>query len=243
MWIIQFYSEKQILNTKERAKIIISIDSNDNIIIYSFVFEFMNKNDILQIITKKKVDIDKLEKIIRLDNCFNPKDFANNYFLIGTHFNNKAIIMKISHDYEIFENIQEIIFNDGLIFAYEFKNNNNYYLLHNVCENFSLWFYDEKSNKLKFEIIKPNLNNIHVNLTDNKIYKRFRIINYVKNKDIFIMHAICSSHYLLFYKIDEENKTLEDINIILIGKITLRNDDNKFSPIYNNSCIVNDKFY
>ena len=74
-----------------------------------------------------------------------------------------------------------------------------------------MWFYDEKSNNLKYEIIKPNLNNIHVNLTDNNKYKRFRIINYVKNKDIFIMHAICSSHYLLFYKIDEENKTLEDI--------------------------------
>ena len=246
MWIIHFYSEEQILKLKEREKIIISIDSNNSIIIYSFIFENMNKNDILQINKQKKVDIEKSEKIIRLDKCFNPKDFANNYFLIGTHFNNKAIIIKISHDYKNIEQIQNIDNNDctdGLLFAYEFKNNNNFYLLHNRCENFSVWYYDEKSNKLQYEIVKPHLNNFDVNIINNKTTNRFKTINYVKNKSIFIIHAtIGSSHYLLFYKVDEQNKTLKDINITLIGNIALKNENNIFSPVYNNCCTLNDKF-
>ena len=238
MWIIPFYSEKQILNKKDE-NIYISIDSNDNIIIFFFDFKKNNKNEVIKIITKKRIDILSLEKIIRLNKSFNRKDLNNNYFLIGTHFHNsKSKIIKISHNYKDFETIQTIPSYDGLIFLTEFKYNKNYYLLHNYFENFSLWNYNEDINNIECKIIKPNLNNINLIRIDNG-YIQYRIINYIKNKNIFIIHVLCESPYLLFYKIDDNSK---DFNLILIGRTTLTKEDNKFSSVYNNNCIMNDKY-
>ena len=194
-----------------------------------------------KIIAKRKADIDKTKKIIILKKCFNPKDLENNYFLIGSLYNNKAIIIKISHDFKIFETIQTIDYKYGLIFSNELKYNNNYYLLDCYNVDFSLWYYDEKENNLKHKIIKSNINSINIIITENN-NKQYRMIKYIKNLRMVIVLVVCNSSYLLFYEIDDKNKENKILNLKLIGKTTLKKEDNNFSSTHNNCCIINDKY-
>ena len=157
MWITQFYSKEQILN-KKNENIFIAIDQLDFVIIYEFDFKNNEKKEMVKIISKNKIDTVSSGKIIKLNKCFNPKDIDNDYFLIGSRFENYAIIIKVTKDYKKIENVQTIKYKDGLIFSYEIKLNNNYYLIHNYNENFSLWNYDEKKKELScYKIIKPYL--------------------------------------------------------------------------------------
>ena len=113
MWITQFYSKEQILN-KKNENIFIAIDQLDFVIIYEFDFKNNEKKEMVKIISKNKIDIVSSGKIIKLNKCFNPKDIDNDYFLIGSRFENYAIIIKVTKDYKKIENVQTIKYKDGL---------------------------------------------------------------------------------------------------------------------------------
>ena len=68
------------------------------------------------------------------------------------------------------------------------------------------------------------------------------MIKYIKNLRMVIVLVVCNSSYLLFYEIDDKNKENKILNLKLIGKTTLKKEDNNFSSTHNNCCIINDKY-
>jgi len=116
---------------------------------------------------QKHFDINIPEKIMRLENCFNPNDKEKNYFLIGSFHKEKSIVISVTHDYKKIEEVQ-VILDKGLISSIEVRINNKYYLLQSKNNNFNLWIYN---------YIKENKDN------NNSIYdKKGLIINdYYRN--------------------------------------------------------------
>ena len=64
------------------------------------------------------------------------------------------------------------------------------------------------------------------------------IISYVMEKNLLIVHIFSIKPYLLFYKIQQNEK----LDLILIGEIKPREDQNDFSISHNNSIILENKF-
>ena len=160
----------------------------------------------------------------------------------------------MTHDYKKIEEVQ-VILEKGLISSIEVKINNKSFLLQSKNNNLNLWFYDNINNnkdnntindrkgliindiiettfeteELKTKLISKNNN--------NKIKYR-EIISYVIEKNLLIVHFFSFESYLLFYKIKQNEK----LNLILIGEIKPREDQNRFSYSHNNSIILENKF-
>ena len=259
-WMTEFYSKNQINN--KNKNIWISITSTGFVIIYLLnLFEdskAYNSEDIFKELNQKELDITTAAKIMRLEECFNPNDKEKNYFLIGSFHLIKSIVISVTHDYKKIEEVQ-VILNNGIISSIEVKLNHKYFLLQSKNNNFYLWLYGNINNN------KGN-NNINNSINDNKgliindiiettfereelktnlisesnkfkiIYRE--IISYVIKKNLLIVHIYSLEPFLLFYKINQNEK----LNLILIGQIKPREDQNGFSVFHNNSIILENKF-
>ena len=124
-----------------------------------------------------------------------------------------------------------------------------YYLMQSKNNNFNLWYYNYNydNNSINNEI---GLNYTTINTTiereelktkltnkNNEFITR-QIISYVISRNLLIVLIFSSEPYLLFYKINQDKK----LNVILIGEIKPREDQNKFSISHNNSIIIENKF-
>ena len=259
IWMTEFYSNKQINdNLNKNRNIWISITSSQFVIIYSFnlleASKTNNSEDIFVPLNQKEFDATNPGKIMRLEGCFNSYDKENNYFLIGSFFYDKAIIICVTHDYKKIEEVQTIL-NKGLISSFEINIQNKYYLLQSKNNNFNLWYYDNINNNkdnndsindekgLNCRIINTTIDTEKfkatlINENNESIIKYREIISYVINKNLLIVHVYSSEPYLLFYKIKQD----ENLNINLIGEIKPRKDQNKFSISHNNNIIIENKF-
>ena len=74
---------------------------------------------------------------MRLEECFNPNDKEKNYFLIGSFYNDKSIIISVNHGYTKIEEVQSIL-DKGLISSLKIKIQNKYYLMQSKNNNFNL---------------------------------------------------------------------------------------------------------
>jgi len=259
-WMIEFYSKNQI-NNKNR-NIWISISSNGFIIIYLLNLlkdsKTYNSEEIFKQLNQKEFGINNAEKIMRLEECFNPNDKEKNYFLIGSFHEEKTIVISVTHDYKKIEEVQ-VILDKSLIFSIEIKISNKYFILQNKNNNFYLWCYDNISNNKNnnnnnnsindkkgliindiiestFEMEELKTKIINENNELKIIYRE--IISYVINKNLLIVQIYSIEPYLLFYKIKQDEK----LNIILIGKIKPKKEQNNFSFSHNNSIILENKF-
>jgi hypothetical protein len=145
IWMTEFYSKKQI-NDNINQNIWISLSSSGFVILYSFNLlkdsELVNSEEIFNQINQKEFDIPNPGKIMRLEECFNPNDKEKNYFLIGSFYDDKSIIISVTHDYKKIEEVQSI-FDKGLISSMEIKIQNKYFLIQSKNNNFNLWYYDK----------------------------------------------------------------------------------------------------
>ena len=262
-WIIEFYSKKQIINNQNQSRNIwISVSSSGFVIIYLLNLlkdsKINNPKDIFNQLNEKKVSIDNLGKIIRLEGCFNPNE-GKNYFLIGSFSFEKSIVISVTHDYKKIEEIQ-IIKNECLISSIDITFNNKYFLLQSKSKEFNLWYFDYINNNKN----NNNINNSNIDKKELKIYDIIEttiekeelkaklitkdnisindyreIISYVTNKNLLIVHNLSSEPSLLFYKLKQDEK----LSLILIGEIKPKEDQNKFSEIHNNCIIIESKFF
>ena len=262
IWMTEFYSKKQINNNINQNKNIwISISSSRLVIIYLFNLlkdsKIGNLEEIFIQINQKEFDITNPGKIMRLEKCFNPNDKEKNYFLIGSFYDDKSIIISVTHDYKKIEEVQSII-NKGLISSMEIKIQNKYCLIQSKNNNFNLWYYENINNNkdnnninnsindekgLNYRIIntiieKEELKTKITNENNEFIIRYREIISYVISKNLLIVHIFSSEPYLLFYKINQDKK----LNIILFDQIKPREDQNKFSISHNNFIIIENKF-
>ena len=149
-------------------------------------------------------------KIMRLEECFNPNDKEKNYFLIGSFYDNKSIIISVNHDYTKIEEVQSIL-DKGLISSLEIKIQNKYYLMQSKNNNFNLWYYNYNydNNSINNEI---GLNYTTINTTiereelktkltnkNNEFITR-QIISYVISRNLLIVHSFLLSHIYYFTK-------------------------------------------
>ena len=261
LWITEFYSKEQIINNvNKNENIWISLSLDQLVKIYSLKLlkdreNFFLQNDIIEI-KRKKLNTLNSEKIMRLEKVFNPDDKEKNYYLIGSFYESDLLIISVTYDYKIIEEVQTIT-NKGLISSIEINFNNNYFLLQNNNKMFNLWAYDYIIDKegsdsnnnyindkkgLNYRIITPIIKKqeLKTNLfNDNNLIIQYNeIIYFIKNKNLLIVHHFCSEPFLTFYKIEESG----NFNIILIGVIKPRENQNKFSIAHNNCTIIDNKY-
>jgi len=259
-WMTEFYSKNQINN--KNSNIWISISLTGFVIIYLLNIlkdsKTYNSEDIFRQLNQKELDISIAEKIIRLEGCFNLNDKEKNYFLIGSFRLEKSIVISVTHDYKKIEEVQ-VILDKGLISSIEVKINNKYFLLQSKNDNFNLWFYDNINNNKDNNNINNSINDkkgLIINdiiettfeseelkmklISENNKYKILyrEIISYVIKKNLLIVHIFSIEPYLLFYKVNQNEK----LNLNLIGVIKPREDQNVFSVSHNNSIILENTF-
>ena len=208
------------------------------IYLFNFLIDLNQKSDekeLYKVINKKTVNILEPQKIVKLK-CFNNynKNEGNNYFLLSSPHKHMALIINVTNNFQLIENIQKIEFYKGLHSSVEFYFSNSYYLL-NISKGFTLWYYDENSKLLKNKKIMPNLGQNEDKSNEN-IY---RPIKYIENRKLFIVQIILPINSIEFYTIDTGNK---EFSITLIKKITFEKERNIFSFSYNNSCLIRDKY-
>ena len=261
-WMTEFYSNKQIINNQNQNRNIwISVSSSGLAIIYLLNLlkdsKINNSKDIFNKLNEKKLTIDNLGKIIRLEGCFNPNE-GKNYFLIGSFSIEKSIVISVTHDYKKIEEVQ-IIKNECLISSIEITINNKYFLLQSKGKEFNLWYYDyinnnknnnninnsinDKKELIIYDIIETTIEKEELKskliTKDNISNNEYReIISYAANKNILIVHILSNEPSLLFYKLKQDEK----LSLILIGEIKPREDQNKFSDIHNNCIILESNF-
>ena len=261
LWITEFYSKEQIINNvNKNENIWISLSLDQLVKIYSLKLlkdkeNIYLQNDIIEI-KRKKLNTLNSEKIMRLEKVFNPDDKEKNYYLIGSFYESDLLIISVTHDYEIIEEVQ-MITNKGLISSIEINFNNNYFLLQNNNKMFNLWAYDYTIDKegsdsnnnyindkkgLNYRIINPIIKKQDLKtdlISDNNLIIKYNeIISFIKNKNLLIVHHFCSEPFLTFYKIEESG----NFNIILTGGIKPRKDQNRFSIAHNNCSIIDNKY-
>ena len=147
-----------------------------------------------------------------------------------------ALIINVSNNFQLIEDVQKINIHKGFLFSVEFNYLNSYYLL-DVTKGFNLWFYNEKTKLLEYkEIIPKSINNENIINNKDKIN---RVLNYIESKSLFIIQNINLIDSIEFYTIDKENSKF---NLILINKIIFKNEEFKISRYCNNYCIVKDKY-
>ena len=194
-WIIEFHLKEE--KNDNNSNIYIGIDTDGYVIIYKFSRKH-KKNKC--IINYKKFNIKRAQKIFRLANCYNAIDKNNYYFLISSIYENKAIIIKVSQNYQSIEIIETINYNKGLIFCNEFKYKNNYYLLNICIGSFSLWYYDYNEKKLKYRILEEiSEKNEIIKINENDKKMSYRIINFIEKLKLVIVQLITPVTSLNFY--------------------------------------------
>ena len=172
--------------------------------------------------------------------CFTENDKGkNNYFLISSHYEKKALIINafecldnpIEQRYQI--EIKNVInFEKGLYSSIQIEYNNEYYLL-NYNQNFTLWFFDEKNNKVDYKNIITNKLKIKEELNDNYIYGP---LIQGKNKNLIIAQILVP---LVRFEIYELSK---DLCLNLKGYIDLEENDIYISKNYNNYFLYKDRY-
>ena len=243
IWIIEFYSKKEIKNDIDN-NYYIGITVQGHVIIYLLNFDIDLKNryeekELYKVITIKKLNIYQPQKIVKLE-CFNNNNnIENNYFLVSSPIKDTALIINITSNFTFIETVQEINFDKGLITSVEFCYQENYYLLY-ASKEFTLWYFDKEEQKLDYKKIEPKLLEKYEPIIKKYMNQnKYREIIYVENKKLFIVQMFYPQKSIEFYTIDIKSK---EFNIMLMEKIILHEVDNNFSNSYNNCCLINDKF-
>ena len=246
-WIIPFYIKEEIKNNIDK-NIFIAISSNGYIFLYLLNIAFNlypNDNSQYKIITMKDLGLLKnQEKIIKLKNLINSSntDAKNNYFLISSYHEGKAVIININEKTEIhleekykIEIFQIIKIDFGLYSSIEIEHYGKYYLL-NYNNNFNKWIYNENINQIEYKEIKVNkLTN------DNDFGKRSYLGPLIQGqkKNLIIAQITFPIQRIEVFNIDESN---EDLFLIQKGYIYLNEEDNYFSRQNNNYFLYEDKY-
>ena len=115
LWIIEFFFKEEIKKDIDK-KIFISITLKGYVIIYlfNFLIDLNQKSDekeLYKVINKKTVNILEPQKIVKLK-CFNNynKNEGNNYFLLSSPNKHMALIINVTNNFQLIENIQKIEF-------------------------------------------------------------------------------------------------------------------------------------
>lgn len=242
--IIPFYYEEEKRNILDNN---IFIGIRETVYIYIILFNIDFKilpNEKTQYKLIKKQNLNQLKsqkRIIKLKKkCFTENDKGkNNYFLISSHYKKKALIINaiecldnpIEQRYQI--EIKNVInFEKGLYSSIQIEYNNEYYLL-NYNQNFTLWFFDEKNNKVDYKDIITNKLKIKEELNDNYIYGP---LIQGKNKNLIIAQILVP---LVRFEIYELSK---DLCLNLKGYIDLEENDIYISKNYNNYFLYKDRY-
>jgi hypothetical protein len=251
--LIPFYSNDNKPKQKSN-NIFICVTKNSYIIIFSFNFysdnlilrnEEKNINKgIFNVIKSQKLGKLAPLKIMRLEKCFNHKDYPN-IFLVSFPFSSLQRIgcikiIGILDDYRKISILNTFEYDIGLINAIEIKLNDNYYLL-NCTNGFTLWFYDSIKNEIKNKKIIPKKCNIE-DKDDNNDYKNFityKNVLYSEKRNLLIIQISIPTPKIFFYSINNENN---EFNIIFHSQIIFNNEQLYFSDYHMNSCIFQEKY-
>lgn len=242
--LINFYSEKEVNNIIDKNIFIgINKDGYVNILLFNIAFNAIpnEKSQYILVKNKKLVEIKEPKRIVKINvksnNIFN--NIKNNYFLISSYKENIALITNVKEKlnnnledkYEIIVNTK-IEFERGLYSSIEIEYNGLYYLL-NYHKNFSLWFYDEKNNKVEHKemtVIKLKC--------EEKLKKKYIFGPLIqnKNKNLIISQIIFPIQRIEVYELKD--------NLILNqkGYISLDDKTNYISRENNNYFLYKDKY-
>ena len=247
-WIIPFHIKEDIENNIVEI-IFVAISSDGYIFIYLLNIAVKINDDLkYKIIVMKDLKLLKnQEKIVKFKNLINSSNMEekNNYFLISSYHEHKAIIINISEirekpeipleeKYKI-EIFQKIEFDFGLYSSIEIEHFGNNYLL-NYHNNFNIWIYNENKNQVEYKEIKVN------KLTkDNDLGERYHFGPLIQgqNKNLIIAQIAFPISRIEIYNIDESNK---DLCLIQKGYICLNEEDNYFSRQNNNYYLYKDEY-
>jgi len=242
--LINFYSEKEVNNIIDKNIFIgINKDGYVYILLFNIAFNAIpnEKSQYILVKNKKLVEIKEPKRIVKINvksnNIFN--NIKNNYFLISSYKENIALITNVKEKlnnnledkYEIIVNTK-IEFERGLYSSIEIEYNGLYYLL-NYHKNFSLWFYDEKNNKVEHKemtVIKLKC--------EEKLKKKYIFGPLIqnKNKNLIISQIIFPIQRIEVYELKD--------NLILNqkGYISLDDKTNYISRENNNYFLYKDKY-
>ena len=244
-WIIPFHIKEEIENNIVEI-VFVAISSDGYIFIYLLNIAPKTNDDLkYKIIVMKDLKLlKKQEKIVKFKNLINSSNMEekNNYFLISSYHDHKAIIINISEKpktplaekYKI-EIFQKIEFDFGLYSSIEIEHFGNNYLL-NYHNNFNIWIYNENKNQIEYKEIKVN------KLTkDNDLGERYYFGPLIQgqNKNLIIAQIAFPIPKIEIYNIDEFNK---DLCLIQKGYICLNKEDNYFSRQNNNYYLYKDEY-
>ena len=244
-WIIPFHIKEDIENNIVEI-IFVAISSDGYIFIYLLNIAVKINDDLkYKIIVMKDLKLLKnQEKIVKFKNLINSSNMEekNNYFLISSYHEHKAIIINISEKPEIpleekykIEIFQKIEFDFGLYSSIEIEHFGNNYLL-NYHNSFNIWIYNENKNQIEYKEIKVN------KLTkDNDLGERYHFGPLIQgqNKNLIIAQIAFPISRIEIYNIDESNK---DLCLIQKGYICLNEEDNYFSRQNNNYYLYKDEY-
>ena len=247
-WIIQFHIKEDIENNIVEI-IFVAISSDGYIFIYLLNIASETNDDLkYKIIVMKDLKLLKnQEKIVKFKNLINSSNMEekNNYFLISSYHEHKAIIINISEKPDIpdinleekykIEIFQKIKFDFGLYSSIEIEHFGNNYLL-NYHNSFNIWIYNENKNQVEYKEIKVN------KLTkDNDLGERYHFGPLIQgqNKNLIIAQIAFPISRIEIYNIDESNK---DLCLIQKGYIYLNEEDNYFSRQNNNYYLYKDEY-
>ena len=241
---IHFYFEEEIKSILDKY-IFIGINVRGNIYILLFNIDFKilpNEKTQYKLIKKQNLNQLKSQKrIFKLKKkCFsdNYKEI-NNYFLISSHKEKKALIINImeylvnpiEQRYQIHIK-NNIDFERGLYSSIQIEYNNEYYIL-NYNKNFTLWFYDEKNNKTENKEITVN------KLKDKKdlnVDYRFGPLIQGQNKKLIISQILDPLQRFEIYELSK------DLCLNLKGYIELEENNIYISKNNNNYFLYKDRY-
>ena len=176
-WMIPFYYKEEIKNDLEK-NIFIAISSDGNVLIYLFndVSKiYPNEKALYKLIKKINIDNNCNQfKIMKLKNIFTCLQLnrKNNYFLISSFLQDKAIIINLKEKYETtleeryqYEMSQTIKFERRLYSSIEIEFNEHNYLL-NYHKIFTLGIYNENKNEIEFKDINVKMISKNEDLSD-----------------------------------------------------------------------------
>ena len=248
-WIIPFYYKEEIQNDLDK-NIFIAISSDGNVLIYLFndVSKiYPNEKALYKLIKKVTIDNNCNQiKIMKLKNIFSSLQLKgkNNYFLISSFLEDKAIIINLKEKYENtleeryqFEMIQTIKFERGLYSSIEIEFNEQNYLI-NYHKIFTLCIYNENKNEIEFKDVNVKMVSNNDELFEKK-YVYGPLIQGNINKNLIIAMTIIPIQKIEVYEIDKSKK---DLSLILLGNILFDKKDNYFSVQNNNYFLYKDKY-
>ena len=242
--IIPFYYEEETKNIIDKY-IFIGINETGYIYVILFNIDFKilpNEKTQYKLIKKQNLNQLKSQKrILKLKKKCSPDNYKekNNYFLISSHKEKKALIINIMEylDNPIEQRYQihiknNINFEKGLYSSIQIEYNNEYYIL-NYNKNFTLWFYDEKNNKTENKEITVN------KLKDKKdlnVDYRFGPLIQGQNKKLIISQILDPLQRFEIYELSK------DLCLNLKGYIELEENNIYISKNNNNYFLYKDRY-